>query len=125
MASSSADEAAPLTDAQLSYFRTFGFLHLKGVFTRADSAMLTGRADELAAKSTLVAGEFQPRGPKGDAQPYVMEPVIDRPHVLGAVTSGPCPLSLRPASVRVGGLLPHHHQLRECRHCFACPESAW
>lgn len=78
-------EAGPLQDAQLQFFHTFGYLHLKRVFTLSDIAVLTQRANELAAKSTLVAGEFQPRGPAGDAEPYFMEPVIDRPCVLGAV----------------------------------------
>ena len=79
-------ECGPLTRAQLSHFQTFGYLHLKGVFSLADIRMLTQRADELVAKSTLVAGEFQPRGLAADAEPYFMEPVIDRPCVLGAVT---------------------------------------
>ena len=88
MASTGA-EATPLTPAQLGFFHAFGYLHLKAVFTPPDLAMLMERADELVAKSTLVPGEFRPRGPAADTEPYFMEPLIDRPHVLGAVTCVP------------------------------------
>ena len=87
------EAAEPLTSAQLNYFHTFGYLHLKRVFTASDIAMLARRADELVAESTLVAGEFEPRGPAGDVEPYFMEPVIDRPLVLGAVTCDPLSLA--------------------------------
>jgi hypothetical protein len=95
-------QAGPLTSAQLSFFHTFGYLHLRRAFSLEDVAMLTQRADQLAARSSLAAGEFQPRGPAGNLEPYFMEPVLDRPCVLGATTcepplaeAGPLPVMMR------------------------------
>eukprot|EP01049_Picozoa_sp_SAG25_P007311 SAG25_NODE_590_length_6705_cov_22.787012_4_plen_321_part_00 len=95
-------QAGPLTSAQLSFFHTFGYLHLRRAFSLEDVAMLTQRADQLAARSSLAAGEFQPRGPAGNLEPYFMEPVLDRPCVLGTTTcepplaeAGPLPVMMR------------------------------
>ena len=72
----------PLTVGQVAHFHTFGYVHLRAVFSQGDIAALTRRADELIATSTPEERALEAPG----TQPYFLEPVLGREHVIGAVT---------------------------------------